>query len=789
MPSSEAGNSIKAVVGALMRRRLLFVGMVAMCLSLAALYVFLSPRVYRASSTLVVESDRASDPLGMSGLVHEDPSVLVELQVLKSMDLATRVADALMEHGGETIDDLPIMQKEDGPQRDRVQLARKLVRRIEVDQVRRDVGVIEIGFRSTSPQEAQLVSNLYATHYAERNLESSRLKAGGLRAFVEGQLVEQQDRLNEVEQRLAAFQQTENAFTLDEDARRLSAQMTDVQTMLDLASVEFEMAGAQLQSLESEYETIEPNLAARVSSAGLEKEIATLQEEIAQLEFDIDRKYAKNPILHGNESSDKGLLALISQTEALKEQVRRKADRYVNDVMSSGGIDPENASSASSIPSALSYVSSLRRSITDKKIERAALKARIDVLSRRFQKYEKEFDRIPAQARSIAALERDRGSSEQLSQWLQEKYEEARIAEAAEFGRVSILDVAYVPSEPVAPRTLYALLFGGLLGILMGIGAVLTRELLDESVLSPDEVQRAGVPLLGTVPLIRGRGTSLSTQTKSLVVTCLPEGTAATSIQHVVTRLDASESAQCLVLMVTSPIQGEGKTTIACNVAAGLAAAGHRTLILDANVWSPQVHRILDVSRSPGLTDLLFESALMKEAICQTGVPNLFTLPVGASRSGQFTLLASRDFEALMAYLRTSFDRIVIDAPGINGQGSSLGLVPLADKVIVVARSGVTAEGQLLSSLRDLSSGIDHDTEVATVLNALDSRSVFGRYSSRRLYGTHGKPESGSPRLESSGIRNPLATKVAISERGVSSGDGVADQEPVLASPYEPPQV
>ncbi len=732
------------LLAVLVRGRWLFASVMLSTLVIVGAYVTLAPRVFRASSTLVVEPDGGDRQMVPFAFGRGDQNIMIELQVLRSMDLATRVADQLFDHRtGERPEVYPLLEAYSDSEQDRLRLARRLQKDVEIDQVRRDVGVVEVAYRSENPEEARVVTNLYASQYASRNLESSRLRASGLRTFVEAQLIEHQSKLDDVEQQLAEYQESENAFALDEEARRLSQQMADLQTSLDQAHVEYEMVNAQIASLDAEYAKIEPNLAARVTAAGLEREIATLQEEIAQLEFDIEQKYAKNPSLHGKEASDTALLNLIAQTEALKEQVRRKADRYVEGVMSSGGVDPEGLSNQSAIPSTLVYVSSLRRSITNKKIEAAALQARVSVLSRRIRKYERDFDRIPAQARTIAALQRDRGSSEQTYEWLIEKYEEARIAEESEFGNVKILDAAYLPTEPISPRSMYALMLGGLLGLVLAGTAVVIKELLDDSVLTPDDIRRLGLPLLGVIPRYRSTG-PLPPNGIAFAAVDQPTGNFASSIQHIVTRLDALESKDCSVVLVTSPGSGEGKTTVAANIAAGLAIAGWRTLLLDANVWTPRVHEVSSVEQSPGLTGLLFGSALMKDAIHPTWINNLKVIAAGKERSNTFTLLASRDFDALMTYLRSSFDRIVIDGAGLHADGSSLGLTPLCDHLLVVVRAGSTREPELAECVAELT-----DLQVPSVsgvLNCFDSRLAFGSYSANREIGHYGKRDNVGPR-------------------------------------------
>jgi capsular exopolysaccharide synthesis family protein len=189
------------------------------------------------------------------------------------------------------------------------------------------------------------------------------------------------------------------------------------------------------------------------------------------------------------------------------------------------------------------------------------------------------------------------------------------------------------------------------------------------------------------------------------------------------------------VVVVTSPLAEDGKTTCATNLAITHAIRGSRTLLIDADLRRGVVHAAFEASRAPGLSDVLARASSPSEAIrtVRVGPENaeLHFLTTGTLPANPSGLLES-SFEALLNTVKDRFDSIIIDAPPVNiiSDASFLGLQ--ADGVLVVARSGVTQSGALASATEQLSRvGVPL---LGVVLNDINFKREVGYDAAYRAY-------------------------------------------------------
>lgn len=744
-PSTGAGPVFRFLLQTLLRHRGTLVLIPALVLGLVLLYLLTATPVYEASSSVIVNQPDDRPPMvDLTGLAA-NRDLMVEVEVLRSQDLARRVAARLLQHGAVPAcpdSTLPLLQENGQALRDTSVLVARLGEAVTADQVRREVGVLRVTARSTCPAEAALLANLYTEAYANRNLAASREEATRLRTFVEEQLAAQGENLRNVEGSLQAYQEREDAVALDQEVQQLTGRMADLQAQRDQSQVELRMVEAEVASLQNELARIEPNLNQRVSSS-LEHEISQLQTEIADREVRVESKYARNPTLRDNPSLDADLVTLLQEIGALKAQVDERSRRYTDEVMAAGGIDPALAGrlgEGANVSAALANASRLRRQINEKIIQANGLRARLGVLGQRLGQYEGEFQRIPSQARNLAALERERQRVAATYQWLQERHQEARLVEQSQFGSVQLLDRAVPPREAVEPRPFYSLVLGSLMAVILALLVIAVRELTDHRIRRPETLRQMGMPLLGLIPSLGRRMQVRPTAAPlapALVLHHQPMTEEAEAYLRVLAGLELSSVAPRLqTVLVTSPRSGEGKTLTAANLAVGMARAGRRTLLLDLNLLHPATHPLFGERLAPGLTNVLKGQAQMRASVRKTAVDNLYLLPAGDADTGGAAILASRDLEALLAYLRHHFERVVIDGGALLTTGNALALTAHSDAVLIVFRAGHTTEVDVQET-REVLAQINAPY-TACLLNDFDAKAAFGTYNTQGYYGHYG---------------------------------------------------
>ena len=229
------------------------------------------------------------------------------------------------------------------------------------------------------------------------------------------------------------------------------------------------------------------------------------------------------------------------------------------------------------------------------------------------------------------------------------------------------------------------------LGILLGFVGALLLELQDKSFRSPEEIRaRLNAPIIGHIPPIRIKqandaGTPDSID-PTLVTIVRPKSTEAEAYRGVRTQIiQATENNGNKVLQITSPSPGDGKSTLAANLAISLAQAGKKTILIDCDFRKPRVHKIFKLDNPKlGLASVTNGEAELKEAIHESPVPNLDLLPCGPRPANPAELLSSSRYQELLTQLKAEYDYVIIDTPPLLAVSDPRVVAQRADAVIMV---------------------------------------------------------------------------------------------------------
>ena len=293
----------------------------------------------------------------------------------------------------------------------------------------------------------------------------------------------------------------------------------------------------------------------------------------------------------------------------------------------------------------------------------------VDVASR-------DLRQIPARSVDEARLRRAVQLAEESYNTVQGRFLEATLAaEASSVPDVRILDPAVVPQRPVkntAPRLLFMGLVAGLgLGV---VGAVLLDR-LDPRVRYPEQVSRdLGLPILGALPHLR-RDQEPAEVVEALRGLCL-------NLVH------AYGAAGPLLVTVTSPGPGDGKSFLAANLALTFADGGHRTLLIDGDIRRGVLHRRFKAARQPGLTDYLRDEATRDQVVQTTTYPGLAFIGCGTRSHRAPELLGSPAMNSLISTVRLDYDVILIDSPPLGAGVDPFILGTATGNVLLVLRTG-----------------------------------------------------------------------------------------------------
>lgn len=266
---------------------------------------------------------------------------------------------------------------------------------------------------------------------------------------------------------------------------------------------------------------------------------------------------------------------------------------------------------------------------------------------------------------------------------------------------LTLVDAAIPATQPAGPRVLFNTVLAALLGLLLGCAIVLLIEYLDDTVKRPRDVEGiAQVPTLGLISQMR----TPPAEVHRLAALLYPRSQAAEAFRALRTNIEfASVDRETHSILITSSIAGEGKTVVAANVALMFAQAGRQTLLVDADLRMPAIHRIFDIDNTTGLTSLLRGEASTIGGVARpTDEANLRIITSGPQPPNPAEILGSERMRNMLAALSKEADIVVIDSPPLVAVTDAAVLATQVDGTIVVVRAGRTRRSTFRSGIEAL---------------------------------------------------------------------------------------
>lgn len=717
------------------RHFLLAAGVTAAALAVAAYVAYTSPPVYRATSVVrLVDARRALagglvDGEEQEGVLRPANPVLSQVEVLRSRAIAGAVVDAMpalrVRTGGFDVallndvhlapdvhsDSLELRfgapmvtvgwgreQREVAygapvavggigftiptrPEREsgtllvisRDAAVSQVARRLLV-KPRENTDVIDITFTASDPERAQEVANRVAEVFQAANVQAAQQEARRRREFIETQLKFNDSLLTAARAALTAFRAQAPSLAADRTAGTNAPE--ERRQELDVERRQYTTLLGQLRDTN------------RVTRR------AALRNVVAS-----------SPTIGGN--------AVVSRLYEQLVHYETLRDSLTSGEWARSATDPDVQRLSPLIASTESDLVGAVQSVV------ASLHARIAVLDELQARNVATARRLSsAQATEQATdevLTERVGNTRRIADQLSIEYQKARIAEAVEAGQVKIVDLAPLPQAPIGGGPLRTLVYGLLLGLLLGGGSAVLADHLNRSVYRRDDVAQLGLPVLGIVPHAR-RG---STADAGPIVEAMR------GIRFNV--LHAHGAAGPVLFTITSPGSGEGKSFVASNLALAFAHAGHRTLLIDGDLRRGSLYRTLNTQRKPGLTDALNGDVAPEHAIQATPYPSLSFVGCGTRTPDGPELLGSEAMSRFIAGIRQSFSAIIVDSPPLGAGVDAYALAAVTGNVLVVLRVGTTNR-EVAEAKLDLFDRLPVRL-LGTVLNDVPAHSPYAEYS------------------------------------------------------------
>ncbi|MCK9469754.1 MAG: polysaccharide biosynthesis tyrosine autokinase [Porticoccaceae bacterium] len=645
-------------------RKWSILSLVVVVMMLAALIAMNMTPIYRATSTLMIESANRTTDLemlsGLSGAGNE--YLLTQFELLKERELAERVVKKLnlTEHPAfdprqqEPAKFNPrqwlamVLPADIDPPEEEVERAifdrvvDALMARTQIMPVR-NTALVKINMDMADPALAAEAANELANAYITSQLESRLATSMTVTNWMNSQLTEQREKLQIAERNLQAFREQEN--------------LVDIQGIVTISADELSEMGTRL-----------------VDARRARAEAESLYRQVAALKNSGWQRQAEVPAVLSN--------PMVQQFRTKQAQAQAKVDELAGIY---GPLHPDMMAAQTELRSAeVDLQAQVEQVVASIEQQYLLSVANERSLQNSFDENRGAIQQITSKEFELRKLEREVESNQQLYDTFMTRLNEISSTQDFEAINARVVGSAVVPKRPVKPRKALIVVIAGLMAFIAAAGLTLLLNRLSNSFRSVRDVEAAlNQPMLGMVPLVKKHTSNVARlydgEDKSFSETIR---TLRTSI--VLSALEHPRK----VLLMTSSVPGEGKSTVGSNLAASLVQFG-KVLVIDADLRRPTLHKnyALPVGTA-GLANYLADTATLDECIRSTDTIDL--LPAGAVPPNPQELLMSPRLEQLLSELRERYDYIIVDSPPCMAVSDAVILSALVDSVIYVVKANAT---------------------------------------------------------------------------------------------------
>ncbi len=681
---------------ALVLRRRGWIGILAGIVVAGGIFVGImqqTPR-YEASSSLVVElnPDRVINveevvDIGVErGLLSA--AMNTHLERLRSRRMAETVLNELSSSQRERIR-RPFLNP-NLPREDQISVTPGMIRDIIEISWLRNSQVLQITARHPDPEVTQMLSSLYATHYIGFQTSLRDTSTSSAVSFLEREVNDIHQRLDAKERELAEYRRTHNLVAVEDNRSVISDELRQINNAL----TEQRIKAIELRTLLAQIEEAHDDLDRLLEISPIARP-ASIQEQVSRLnEVENERDELAETFLARHPM----MLTTAARRDSLEASLRRSIERRIAEIRGD----------YSAVQASLSGLESELKEAESRSLE-------LDRLAIEFNALRREVDS-------------ERRTYEQLALRLNE----TSIASQIDITNLRILDIADTPRDPYSPSLLLASLLGAALFGVVFVGLPLAIELIDKRLQTYADIENyIGKPILGDVRFLPGKSSSQIMTGVMVEDEALLESFRGIYSNLLLCRLPESS----LALVVTSSIPEEGKTSIAGNLAEVFGRHGKKTLLIDADLRRPSLHRGFDlkndqgglVSWIQGEEDLPPVGVSLEEfaplALVELA-PQTWLLRSGGSTKSPTEIFSNPRFDRIISRIKTEFDVIVLDTPPVGVFPDATLIGEYTDGTVFVARQRKVSKAKARNSvIRMDRSG---SPVLGVVFNAVRGRSAAG---------------------------------------------------------------
>jgi polysaccharide biosynthesis transport protein len=542
--------------------------------------------------------------------------------------------------------------------------------------------ILEVTFQDPSKELAKDVVEKIMEVYIRDDQKNQRREAEAARNFVSQELPKIESEVQKAESELRKFKEQFSVVDLPTESVKSVEAMTILNKEITSASAQLAAETSRLEGLKNLFggrdaqATIQSGLVSE--SPGLQKSLKELQEIEAKLATERTR-FSDN---------DPSILNLKEKRQALVQILEKRFKQsLVGDKQFQGKIVELQPSGIQG---------NLIADYAKSEAQRTSLQKQIAALSFVADAYRQRMNSLPKLEQQQNALGRKVETTRTNYRTLLSKLQEIEIAENQTLGNSRIQTHAELPQEALSPKKGQNIAIGGFLGLFLGAATAFLLDGADKRIKTSEEAKNLlpGYPVLGQIPVFEklrqlpklGKG---NREPGQLVLTGMTTGAEGESFRMLQTNLQFLNADDSLkVVVVSSSQSGEGKSTVAANLALAVAELGKKVLLVDADMRKPAQHLIWRQSNHEGLSNVLSGQSDRETAITEVQ-PNLFLLTAGVVPPNPVILIDSVQMSTLIAQWSQDYGLVIIDAPPLTVAADAAILGTQAGGLVFVIRPGV----------------------------------------------------------------------------------------------------
>ncbi|NES99909.1 MAG: polysaccharide biosynthesis tyrosine autokinase [Sphaerospermopsis sp. SIO1G2] len=664
---------------------------------LSIVKTYLETPIYQAGGQLVLKKNSTSSLTGVGSQLGQLESSVsgrplgTEVAVLRSIPLAERTINTL----GFNLNPLVFLKD------------------LEVKNIE-NTDILEVYYTDEEPRTAASVVNTLMKIYIENDIEANRAQTKSARDFIAQQLPARKAALQAAERKLQLFKQQNRVLDLKAEAASSVGILTALDKQVADTRSDLSSQTARMQSIKkifgvtSQDAVLSGFVGESPSTTEVLGKLQNLQQRIAVTSLRLTDDHPTMIDLKKEE---------IILREELEERIEQsfigKAGR-LNQVK-----DAENIVQLRT----LGLQQGLLGQFASVEAERLSLQVRLTSLADVIESYRARANTLPQLELQQRELEREIVATESSYNSLLNRYQELQVAENLQVSNARVVTPALIPSAPVRSRQYINLLQGFIGGIVLAVTTAFVLERLDKTIKTPKSAKDLlGYALLGYIPPFPN-----GTFTPEVIVKKQPDSSISEAFRMLQTNLRFFNSEQTVkVIVVSSAVPKEGKSTVAANLAYSISQLGRNVLLVDADLRHPSQHKIWEIPNEVGLSNILRSQMDVDQAITEI-TPGMEVITAGELNNNPAALLDSSQMAVFVGQIAQKYDFVIIDTPPVTVAADATILGKLVNGILFVVRPGVV-DSTSASLSKEMLEKADQNV-LGIAMNGVNSNQQYSPYA------------------------------------------------------------